>query len=201
MSTSKKRRKAAPPGSRKPASPGPALAALDQVCWHLVCCDFLFDVIEAESKIAFHQLAADVENARLDAEGLLREALRRKGWASHATGSTAAGFLQRFEDQFEGDPPIIEDIGAGWPQCAKTTGGAPCTELALYVGNGEWSGCENHMTEDDRDKHRQWQLGQDLAHRRGDQQLDLRLRIAHALMDWWSGQSGAQDAFQNGVLD
>ena len=48
MGTSKRKPKAAGPSRRTPGRTGSALAALDQVCWHLVCCDFLFDVIEAE---------------------------------------------------------------------------------------------------------------------------------------------------------
>ena len=50
------------------------LAALDQVCWHLTCCDFIFDVVEEESDVLFHQLAADIEEARFRAESVFAAA-------------------------------------------------------------------------------------------------------------------------------
>lgn len=51
-----------------------ALAALDQVCWHLTCCDFIFDAIEEETDVLLHWLAADVEQARFRAESVYRAA-------------------------------------------------------------------------------------------------------------------------------
>lgn len=200
MSTSKRRPKAARPSGRKPASPSTALAALDQVCWHLVCCDFLFDVIEAESNIAFHQLAADVEEARYQAERLLEDASRRKGWAAYSAGSTAAVLLKRFEDQFEDDPPIIEDLAQGWPKCKTTKDGQPCTGIALYLGSGEWSAaCEDHATEGDLERRQQWRRRQESAHKHAAQRPDRRRQVGRALIDWWRGQTGAQDAFEAGM--
>lgn len=200
MGTSKRKPKAAGPSRRTPGRAGSALAALDQVCWHLVCCDFLFDVIEAESAIAFHQLAADVEQARFEAERLLQDASRRKGWAGHSEGSSAAVFLKRFEDQFEDDPPILEDFAKGWPRCDNATDGHSCTKLALYLGKGEWSAaCEDHATEAELERRQQWRRAQDSAHRRAAQRPDRRRRVGRALIEWWCGQSGAQDAFQAGM--
>lgn len=200
MSTAKRRPKAARPSGQKPASPSTALAALDQVCWHLVCCDFLFDVIEAESAIAFHQLAADLEEARFEAERLLQDASRRKGWAAHADGSTAAVLLKCFEDQFADDPPYFDDLAKGWPRCTATTDGQPCTGIALYLGKGDWSAaCEDHATDTDLERKKEWRRGQDSAHRRAAQRPDRRRRIGAALIEWWRGQTGAQDAFQAGM--
>lgn len=200
MSTSKKRRKASRPSGRKPASAGIALAALDQVCWHLLCCDFLFDLIEADSTIAFHQLAADVEEARYQAERLLQHASRRKGWAANPEGSTAAVLLQRFEDQFEDDPPTLEDFTTGWPSCATTIDGQPCTGIALYLGKGDWStACEEHATEGDLERLLEWRRGQHSAHRRAARRPDRRRQVGRALIDWWRGQSGAQAAFEAGM--
>ena len=173
---------------------------MDQVCWHLVCCDFLFDVIDADSAIAFHQVAAEVEEARYQAERLLQDASRRKGWAAYQEGSTAAVLLTRFEDQFADDPPMLEDLAKGWPRCNKATDTQPCTGIALYLGKGEWSAaCENHATETELERRQQWRRGQESAHRRAAQRPDRRRQVGRALIDWWRGQSGAEDAFQTGM--
>jgi hypothetical protein len=116
------------------------LAALDQVCWHLLCCDFLFDVIEEESDVVFHQVAADVEQGRFRAEALFEAASRRyraapgpsaPGSASAAVPeySGAGTFLGAFERQFEGDSPVID----GTTVAHKITGGvAGCAYLLAF---------------------------------------------------------------------
>ena len=183
--------------ARKPATADTAVAALDQVCWHLTCCDFLFDVIEAESSIGFHQLADDVEQARFQAERLLQTASRRSGKAGSAEGSTAAVLVKRFEDQFADDPPVVEDFTKGWPKCKDTADEQPCPKAALYLGKGDWAAaCEIHASEAELDRYHQWRRGQDNAHKRAAQRPERRRRIGDALIDWWRGQSGAQGAFQ-----
>ena len=103
MSTSRSRRKSSPQGvGRRPSAA--TLAALEQVCWHLTCCDFLFDVLE-EAGVDMHQLAAGVEEARFHAERLFYDTARKRGRAV-SVGSGAAVLLKRFEDQFEGTPRL-----------------------------------------------------------------------------------------------
>lgn len=126
------------------------LAALDQVCWHLTCCDFIFDVVEEESDVPFHQLAADIEEARFRAESvfaaaskLKRERSDRTKWqrfvpavsaagepqpppslaSSDSSVSTAGTFLEQFERQFDegGDSPILH-FTDGWPTCRDIRG-------------------------------------------------------------------------------
>lgn len=185
--------------ARKPTRPDTAVAALDQVCWHLTCCDFLFDVIEAESSIGFHQLADDIEQARFQAERLFYDTARKRGRAV-SVGSSAAVLLKRFEDQFADDPPIVEDFTKGWPKCGNTTDEQPCSKAALYLGTGDWAAaCEIHAAEGELDRYSQWRRQQDTAHRRAAQRPERRLLVGRALVDWWRGQSGAQDAFQKGM--
>jgi hypothetical protein len=201
LSTSKRRSKRPSAKVRKPANAGTAVAALDQVCWHLTCCDFLFDVIEAESRVGFHQLAADIEQALYHAEDLLHTTRPRSGRAGGAEGSTAALLVRRFEDQFDDDPPIVEDFTKGWPTCKDKSNGQPCSKAALYLGKGDWSAaCENHASAAELDRKAQWRRGQDTAHRRAAQRPERRRRIGRALIDWWGGQTGAQDALQQGML-
>lgn len=153
------------PTNRDPWSPDPrpdliqprdgvvsdmALAALEQVCWHLTCCDFIFDVVEEESDVLFHQLAADVEEARFRAERVYAAAsgLRRKRsdptkWqrfvpavsvveepqpppslaSSDSVVSTAGTFLEQFERQFDdgGDSPLLHFTDE-WPICQDIRG-------------------------------------------------------------------------------
>ncbi len=126
------------------------LAALDQVCWHLTCCDFIFDVVEEESDVSFHQLAADIEEARFRAESVFAAAskLKRKAsdptkWqrfvpsvsameerqsppglaSSDSSVSTAGTFLEQFERQFDdgGDSPL-HHITDEWPPCQDVRG-------------------------------------------------------------------------------
>lgn len=127
-----------------------ALAALEQVCWHLTCCDFIFDVVEEESDVLFHQLAADVEEARFRAERVYAAAseLKRKRsdptkWqrfvpavsaaeqpqpppsraSSDSLVSTAGTFLEQFEREFDdgGDSPRFH-FTAEWPTCQDIRG-------------------------------------------------------------------------------
>lgn len=146
-----------------------ALTALDQVCWHLTCCDFIFDVVEEESDVLFHQLAADVEEARFRAERVYAAAseLKRKRsdptkWqrfvpavsaveqpqpppglaGSDSLVSTAGTFLEQFERQFDdGDAPRFH-FTAEWPICQDIRGKNGmnrCRQPALYLGEGQWS--------------------------------------------------------------
>ena len=127
-----------------------ALAALDQVCWHLTCCDFIFDVVEEESDVLFHQLAADIEQARFRAEGVYEAASQLKritsdptNWQSflpavseapnppttssssptHDSGISSAGkFLGHFESAFDGgDSPLLYFTDE-WPTCQDIRG-------------------------------------------------------------------------------
>ncbi len=176
------------------------MAALEQVCWHLTCCDFLFDVLE-EAGVDMHQLAAGVEEARFHAERLFYDTARKRGRAV-SVGSGAAVLLKRFEDQFEGDSPIVEDFVKGWPKCAAGGGDAgPCARPALYLGRGEWSAaCENHATEAELDRYNQWRRDQEDVYKLATHMPDRRRRIGRALIDWWRAQSGPEDAFAAGML-
>lgn len=127
-----------------------ALTALDQVCWHLTCCDFIFDVIEEESDVLFHQLAADIEQARFRAERIYSAACKLERLASDATKwqrfapdasaadehqssntpadtdwnvSTAGTFLEQFERQLDdgGDSPLLHFTDE-WPTCQDIRG-------------------------------------------------------------------------------
>ncbi len=173
------------------------------MCWHLTCCDFLFDTIEVEVDVEIYRLAADIELARFEAERLLRVVSRKNGNTAGTVDSSAAAFIRRFEDQFEGDPPVVEDFTKGWPECAERDGDTgPRSNAALYLGKGEWSAsCENHATEAELDRHKQWRREQDNIHKHRAQRLNRRRRVGRALIDWWHGQSGAQDAFQKGMPD
>ncbi|MBX7136320.1 MAG: hypothetical protein K1X67_26925 [Fimbriimonadaceae bacterium] len=127
-----------------------ALTALDQVCWHLTCCDFIFDVVEEESDVLFHQLAADIEHARFRAERIYSTARKLDRLTSDATKwqrhvadasapeehqssnspaerdsgvSTAGAFLDQFEGQFDdgGDSPLLHFTDE-WPTCQDIRG-------------------------------------------------------------------------------
>jgi len=146
-----------------------ALTALDQVCWHLTCCDLIFDVVEEESDVLFHQLAADIEQARFRAERIYSAACKMERLASDATKwqrfvpdapasdehpasgspdsdsgiSTAGAFLEQFERQFDddGDSPLLHFTDE-WPTCQDIRGKNGmnrCLQPALYLGEGQWS--------------------------------------------------------------
>lgn len=146
-----------------------ALAALDQVCWHLTCCDFIFDAIEDETGILLHWLAADVEQARLRAESVYRAASQLERIRSdpntwqrflpalqptqdpptssssptHDSGTSSAGaFLGHFESTFDGgDSPLLYFTDE-WPTCQDIRGKngmRRCEQPVLYLGEGQWS--------------------------------------------------------------
>ena len=145
------------------------LAALDQVCWHLTCCDVIFDIVEEESDVLFHQLAADIEEARFRAESVFAAASMLKRERSDPTKwqrflpvvsameepepspdlpssdpwvSTAGTFLEQFERQFDdgGDSPL--HINDEWPTCQDVRGKNGmnrCRQPVLYLGQGQRS--------------------------------------------------------------
>lgn len=146
-----------------------ALAALDQVCWHLTCCDFIFDAIEEETDVLLHWLAADVEQARFRAESVYRAAsqLERiksdpRTWerflpAVRATQdsqasssspthdseiSSAGAFLGHFENEFDGGDSPLHHFTDEWPTCQDIRGKngmRRCEQPVLYLGEGQWS--------------------------------------------------------------
>ena len=175
------------------------LAALDQVCWHLLCCDFLFDVIEEESDVVFHQVAADVEQGRFRAEALFEAASRRyraapglsaPGSASAAVPeySGAGTFLGAFERKFEGDSPVI-DGGTSWSTCQDVrgkNGSRRCTRPALYLGESQWSpGCDKHARRADRERHQVWiRANQDSLDYDCSRRARQRQAIGRAVLGW-----------------
>ena len=190
------------------------LAALDQVCWHLICCDFLFDVIEEESDVVFHQVAADVEQGRFRAEALFEAVLRygstrgagrteaRSGPVT-AAGSGAGTFLGAFERQFEGDSPVI-DGGTSWPTCQDVrgkNGSRRCARPALYLGESQWSpGCDKHACRADRERHQLWiRANQDSLDHDCSERARQRQAIGRAVLDWWRDTGGPQTAMRGAV--
>jgi len=190
------------------------VAALDQVCWHLMCCDFLFDVIEEESDVVFHQVAADVEQGRFRAEALFEAASRRyraapgpsaPGSASAAVPeySGAGTFLGAFERQFEGDSPVI-DGGTSRPTCQDVrgkNGSRRCARPALYLGDGQWSpGCDKHARSADRERHQVWiRTNQDSLDRDCSRRTRQRQAIGRAVLDWWRETGGPLTAMRGAV--
>ena len=190
------------------------LAALDQVCWHLMCCDFLFDVIEEESDVVFHQVAADVEQGRFRAEALFEAASRRYRAAAglSAPGSASAAvpeysgagtFLGAFERQFEGDSPVI-DGGTSWPTCQDVrgkNGSRRCARPALYLGEGQWSpGCDKHARSADRERHQVWiGANQDSLDHDCSERARQRQAIGRAVFDWWRETGGPLTAMRGAV--
>ena len=190
------------------------LAALDQVCWHLLCCEFLFDVIEEASEVGFHQVAADLEEARFKAETLFENASRRyrtdpslsKGRSANPAVPEHAGagaFLGAFERQFDGDSPILSG-GTSWPTCQDVrgkNGSRRCKRPALYLGEGQWSlSCDKHARRTDREHHELWgdarraSLDYDCC-----QRTRQRQAIGRAVLDWWRETGGPLTAIRGAV--
>ena len=119
----KKQAQSSLPRSRKAAERGTTLAALEH-CWHLTCCDFLFDVLE-EAGVDMHPAGGRRRGSSIPRGTLvLRHCAEGR---AVSVGSGAAVLLKRFEDQFEGDSPIVEDfvkVGRSVPRAAETLGRA-----------------------------------------------------------------------------
>jgi len=190
------------------------LAALDQVCWHLLCCEFLFDVIEEASDVKFHQVAADLEQARFKAETLFQNASQRyrtdPSLSTHRPANpavpehTGAGaFLGAFERQFDGDSPVVSG-GTSWPTCQDVrgkNGSRRCNRPALYLGEGQWSlSCDKHARRTDREHHERWgdtrrtSLDYDCC-----QRTRQRQAIGRAVLDWWRETGGPLTAIRSAV--
>lgn len=200
-----------------------ALAALDQVCWHLTCCDFIFDVVEEESDVLFHQLAADIEEARFRAESVFAAASRLKRVRSDPTRwqrfvpavsaaeepqpppslvSTSGTFLEQFERQFDegGDSPLLHFID-GWPTCQDVRGKNGinrCRQAVLYLGQGQWSAnCRKHARRVDRERHERWNSVRDAEVTRDSQRREeLRQDIGRAVIGWWRESGGPLEAIR-----
>jgi len=146
-----------------------ALAALDQVCWHLTCCDFIFDAIEDETDVLLHWLAADVEQARFRAESVYRAASQLERirpdpmkWQrflpavqqtqdppasssspTQDSGTSSAGaFVGHFESEFDGGDSPLRHFTGERPTCQDIRGKngmRRCEQPVLYLGEGQWS--------------------------------------------------------------
>ncbi len=86
-----------------------AMAALDQVCWHLLICNFVLDALDGEVDLRFHELMADIELAAAGAERafgaaslLFQGAALAPQWGGGAIASPPEGLFDRhFKAVFE----------------------------------------------------------------------------------------------------
>lgn len=173
-----------------------AVAALDQMHWHLLCCSYLFegcfDEIVGALKTAADEeflkgIRAAIAQLRTRVETTVAE-ISVMHWDRRYV-STA----ESFQDELDAasDPEMIFfPVANIAPNCQKLIGKGvdPCTRPVLYIGSGEWSeGCEVHASSGDRDRSNQWQHSLN-----GTPGGEARLRlswqhtdVAKVLLDWW----------------
>lgn len=173
-----------------------AVAALDQMQWHLLCCSYLFEGFYDEIVGAL-KTAADEECLKG-----IRAAIAqlRTGVETTVVEISVMHFDRRcvstaesFQDELDAasDPEMVFfPVANRAPVCQKLIGKGvhPCTRPVLYLGSGEWSeGCEVHASSSDRDRNSHWQ------HRlNGTPGVEAQLRlswqhtdVAKVLLDWW----------------
>lgn len=173
-----------------------AVAALDQMSWHVFCCYYLLAGFNNEIKDALgaavepeflREMGSRIAELRTDVETALAEISVRH------FGSMCCSSAESFQEELDAtsDPQSILYPNADFaPQCQKVGGKGVrgCTRHVLYIGGGEWSeGCEAHAFSGDRDRHKQWQNSRD-----GTPGGEARLHqsrqlteVAKLLLDWW----------------
>jgi hypothetical protein len=173
-----------------------AVAALDQMSWHLFCCFYLFEGLRNEISDALKtsaneeflsEVGSGISQLQISIETTLAEATVMH--FDRRFGSFAEDFREKLDAASDPEMlllPFVTDA----PQCQKISGRGvrSCIRPVIYIGDGDWSeGCETHASSNDRDRHNRWfhSLG-------GLPGAEARLRrsrqltnVATALLEWW----------------
>ena len=162
------------------------LELLEQLCWHIFCCDLIFDVFQDDLFPAINEAASAGElpdyiaDLRQDLQDAFRVATERiTGEASRSDAEDAIEDIER-----AADTELLPFRNRGVPPQCTVTG---CEDSVLDLEGGRWSTrCYAHSSTLYRIRHERvhdWLFG---AIERGfTLRMMARRNVAEALVAWW----------------
>jgi hypothetical protein len=174
---------------------------LEQLCWHMFCCDVIFDAFSdilgdtiGDAEPDAIELAECANELRHDLQAVYRAATeKRLGFTALSPAENATLAIERAVNAVVSSASNRADA----PRCD-----APgCGGSALDLGDGSWSsGCLTHVSLADRDRHQMFNISGDHARERAD---FLRHRLnrstAIALVNWWNDMGGPHSALEEAI--
>lgn len=178
-----------------------AFVVLEQLCWHMFCCDVIFDafsdvlceVIGDVDPNAI-ELAECANELRHDLQAVYRTATeKRLGFTALSPAENATLTIERAVNA--GVQSVSNRADA--PRCD-----APgCSGSALDLGHGSWSGgCLTHISLTDRDRHQMFNNSGEYARERADfLRNQLNRGTAIALVNWWNDMGGPRHILEEAI--
>ena len=162
------------------------LALLEQLCWHLFCCDLIFDVFQDDLRPAISAAASagdlpdHIEELRQNLQDAFRVAAQRIcGEPARSEAETA---VEEIEDAAAAE--LLPFLNRGTPPECALPG---CEDLVLYLEAGRWSArCYAHSTAPYRVRHERVQdWFCEATERAFTLRMMARRNAATALVTWW----------------
>jgi len=178
-----------------------AFVVLEQLCWHMFCCDVIFDAFSdilgdviGDAEPDAIELAECANELRHDLQAVYRTATeKRLGFTALSPAENATLAIERAVNA--GVQSVSNRADA--PRCD-----APgCSGSALDLGHGSWSGgCLTHISLTDRDRHQMFNNSGEYARERADfLRNQLNRGTAIALVNWWHDMGGPQHVLEEAI--
>ena len=178
-----------------------AFVVLEQLCWHMFCCDVIFDAFSdvlceviGDADPNAIELAECANELRHDLQATYRAATEKKlGFAALSPAENATLTIERAANA--GVQSVSNRADA--PRCDAPD----CSGSALDLGDGSWSGgCLTHISLTDRERHQMFNISGDHARERADfLRYQLNRSTAVALVNWWHDMGGPQHVLEEAI--
>ena len=178
-----------------------AFVVLEQLCWHMFCCDVIFDAFSdvlceviGDADPNAIELAECANELRHDLQATYRAATEKKlGFTALSPAENATLTIERAANA--GVQSVSHRADA--PRCD-----APgCSGSALDLGHGSWSGgCLTHISLTDRERHQMFNNSGEYARERADfLRNQLNRGTAIALVNWWNDMGGPRHVLEEAI--
>ncbi len=162
------------------------LALLEQLCWHLFCCDLIFDVFQDDLYPAINaatcagELPDYIQDLRHDLQEAFRVAAERI--CGESARSDAEAVFEEIEAAAAAE--LLPFVNRGTPPDCTLPG---CQDSVLYLEGGRWSArCYAHSSAPYRVRHHRVQdLFCEATERAFTLRMMARRNVATALVTWW----------------
>lgn len=177
------------------------LPLLEQLCWHLLCCDLIFDVFQDDlypainTALAAGDLPDQIQELRQNLQHAFRAAAERiRGESARSEAETA---VEEIEDAAAAE--LLPFLNRETPPEFALPG---CEDLVLYLEVGLWSArCYAHSSASYRVRH---ERVQDWFCEATDRAFRLRTiarrNVATALVNWWEEVGSPRPVIDNATL-
>jgi hypothetical protein len=174
---------------------------LEQLCWHMFCCDVIFDAFSdvlceviGDTEPDAIELAECANELRHDLQAVYRAATeKRLGFTALSPAENATLAIERAVNAVVSSASNRADA----PRCE-----APgCDGSALDLGDGSWLGrCLTHVSLADRKMHQMFNIsGQHTQERADFLRHRLNRSAAIALVNWWNDMGGPRHVLEEAI--